>query len=77
MNELPKASTHNRRDTLYQSYLLRLWSVDEDGTRGWRASLDDPSSGERIGFANLEELFAFLMRRTEDNRRERFPLQGE
>ncbi|MCW5853478.1 MAG: hypothetical protein KIT87_25650 [Anaerolineae bacterium] len=77
MNELSNPRVRDPRATLYQSYLLRLWAADEDGTRCWRASLEDPSSGERIGFANLEELFAFLMRRTEDNTRDRVSPQGE
>ncbi len=43
----------------YQSYLLRLWRVVE--ARGaWRASLEDPHSHELRGFANLEDLLAFL-----------------
>jgi hypothetical protein len=51
----------------YLSYLLRLWRVRErgppDGEPGlWRASLQIPESGERIGFRSLEELFAFLRR---------------
>ncbi len=43
----------------YRSYLLRLWREVPD--RGWRASLEDPRTGKRIGFASLEHLFAFLM----------------
>jgi len=30
----------------------------------WRASLEDPHSGERRGFADLESLFAFLKEQT-------------
>ena len=58
----------------YLSYLLRLWRVRERGPPGerapgeepeiWRASLQCPGSGERIGFRSLEELFAFLRRET-------------
>ncbi len=44
----------------YHSYLLRLWRADTVD-RLWRASLEDPHTGERIGFASLEQLFAFLM----------------
>jgi hypothetical protein len=45
----------------YFSYLLRLW---REGTGGgeWRASLHDPHTGERAGFGDLDELFAFLQR---------------
>jgi hypothetical protein len=45
----------------YHSYLLRFWRVDQCWTCDWRASLEDPRTGERIGFANLEDLFVFLM----------------
>ncbi len=44
----------------YQAYLLRLWlTADEKGSL-WRASLEDPHTGERLTFATLERLFAFL-----------------
>jgi hypothetical protein len=48
----------------YRSYLLRLWCAE---TRDpcWRASLEDPHTGKRIGFASLEQLFAFLMEQVE------------
>ena len=53
----------------YLSYLLRMWRVRERGPPGteasaWRASLQRPGSGERIGFRSLDELFAFLCRET-------------
>ena len=44
----------------YLSYLLRLWQTNNSGTRIWRASLESPGTGERRGFANLQDLFAFL-----------------
>jgi hypothetical protein len=47
----------------YQSYLLRLWRVNE-GEEGWQASLESPHSGERRGFADLEAMFDFLRRKT-------------
>jgi hypothetical protein len=53
----------------YFAYLLRLWresggDLPRDESTRWRASLQDPHSGERVGFANLEDLFAFLERET-------------
>ena len=51
----------------YLSYLLRLRRVS--GQRGsrtgakravWRASLEDPHTGELHNFASLEEVFDFL-----------------
>jgi len=46
------------------SYLLRLWRTDELRGFHWQASLETPETGERIGFASLEELFAYLLDRT-------------
>ncbi|HTP08716.1 MAG TPA: hypothetical protein VMP08_10720 [Anaerolineae bacterium] len=44
----------------YMAFLLRLWRVDEvDGVQ-WHASLEEPSTGERRGFANIDRLCAFL-----------------
>ncbi len=45
----------------YKSYLLRLWRNGSTNSTGWRASVEDARTGERFGFASLEELFAFLM----------------
>ena len=60
--------TRTRRDTqepwLYLSYLLRLWQASDAGRVGWRASLESVQSGERVAFAGLEELFAFLRAET-------------
>ncbi len=44
----------------YLSYLLRLWQVEQDGENVWLASLQDPRTGERYGFARLELLFEFI-----------------
>jgi hypothetical protein len=49
----------------YMSYLLRLWRVDgDDAESDWRASLESSYTGERISFASVEELFAFLRQQT-------------
>ena len=57
--------------TDYFSYLLRLWRVTERGDTlrtgkqtAWRASLQSSRTGEKQGFASLENLFAFLRRQT-------------
>jgi hypothetical protein len=47
----------------YQSYLLRLWRVDE-GDEVWQVSLESARTGERRGFADLEAMLDFLRRRT-------------
>ena len=50
----------------YVSYLLRMWqdSSDEELSRSkeaaWRATLQSPRTGERVGFASLDDLFDFL-----------------
>ena len=49
----------------YLSYLLRVWRSEPGRAGGWRASLENPHTGERVGFASLEQLFAFVMEQTE------------
>jgi hypothetical protein len=44
----------------YLAYLLRLWQVRDEGQTGWRASVENVHTGERLGFASLTELWAFL-----------------
>ncbi len=47
----------------YHAYLLRFWQErSQPLTRlaAWRFSLEDPHTGERRGFADLEKLVAFL-----------------
>lgn len=53
--------------TKYRAYLLRLWqgSAEGRGTTIWSASLEDPHTGERIGFATLDHLFAYILQQTE------------
>jgi hypothetical protein len=46
---------------LYLAYLLRIWQVKVAGQLVWRASLEDPHTGERRGFPNLDALIAFLL----------------
>ena len=55
-----------REKRTYISYLLRLWWVSEAGQSTWRASLDDPRTGERLGFSSLPELFEFLEKQTKE-----------
>ena len=44
----------------YLAFMLRLWQVRDNDEMVWRASLEDPHTGERRGFASLEMLVAFL-----------------
>ena len=53
----------------YLSYMLRMWRARERGMPYWRmpvwrASLQSPQTGERMGFATLDALFAFLREQT-------------
>ena len=59
-----------REQAVYLSYLLRLWRVDV-GAAGdlslayiWRVSIESALTGERRGFASLDDLFVFLLRQT-------------
>ena len=45
----------------YFAYLLRCWRTGP--SRRWRASLEDPRTGELQGFGSLEALIRFLRRR--------------
>ena len=47
----------------YISYLLRIWQSNGNET-AWRASLQDPHTSERTGFASIDELCIFLRRQT-------------
>jgi hypothetical protein len=52
----------------YVAYLLRLWRVvSDDGAHSpvWRASVEDPHTGQRRGFADLDRLYDFLRQETE------------
>ena len=45
----------------YRSYLLRLWSVNKKDNTGWRASVEDVRTHERLTFATLQELCVYLL----------------
>jgi hypothetical protein len=51
----------------YRAYLLRFWEERREDPRlpgVWRFSLEDPHSGARTGFPNLEALVVFLRQQT-------------
>ena len=54
----------DRQPERYHAYLLRLWRV-ADEAEAWRASLEDPHSGEQRHFADLSLLFRFLQAQTQ------------
>lgn len=47
----------------YHSYLLRLWQSG-NAEPHWHAILERIADGERRGFANLDQLIAFLREQT-------------
>jgi hypothetical protein len=51
------------RQRPYLAYLLRLWQTQDKGEIGWRASLENAHTGEKLAFAHLDELVAFLRER--------------
>lgn len=53
------------RQGAYTAYMLRLWLVgSREGRPVWRASLENPHTGELLTFGDTKALFAFLAERT-------------
>jgi hypothetical protein len=49
------------KQQIYLAYMLRLWQAgSRDGLPVWRASLENPHTGERLVFGDVAGLFAFL-----------------
>ena len=48
----------------YVSYMLRLWETTDGEARVWRASVECPGTGERLGFSSLHGLIEFLEAQT-------------
>lgn len=55
-------SADTKRAGLYTAYLVRLWQENEQSP--WRASAQSAVTGEKVYFADLESLFAFLQAQT-------------
>jgi hypothetical protein len=47
-------------NTGYFSYLLRIWKENGVSEPTWRISLENPASGKRTGFSNLQKLMNYL-----------------
>ncbi len=43
----------------YRAYLVRFW---QEGDAVWRGTVEDPHSGQRHAFADVEQLLDFLRR---------------
>ena len=63
------AGTMNNESKNYHAYLLRIWpeAPGRGLPDGWRASLEDARTGERLGFSCLEHLFAYLLQLAEQS----------
>ncbi len=44
----------------YLAYMLRIWLVRDNRQTLWRASVENAQTGERRGFASLDDLFEYL-----------------
>ena len=60
----------------YIAYLVRLWRARHAGAWVWRASLEDPHTGELQGFADIESLFAHLRHQTDDQAEDKEKQRG-
>ncbi len=52
--------TETRYPNDSKTFVLRLWSEQEEGRRAWRFSLEDPLTRGRRGFGSLGEIGDFL-----------------
>ncbi|MFN2302330.1 MAG: hypothetical protein ACK2TV_01230 [Anaerolineales bacterium] len=50
----------------YQSYLLRLWLEKHDEVISWRASMEDPHTGQQLFFFLPADLYHFLEKLIQD-----------
>lgn len=50
----------------YNSFLLKLWLVKQNGKLSWLASLEDPHTGQKQNFNCFEDLFIFLQQFKKD-----------
>ncbi len=55
----PMPPNLTERPPRYHTFLLRLWA-EAEGVTGWRCSLEDPHTGQRIGFRSVDELAQHL-----------------
>ncbi len=65
MNDQTPPSTADLKGSHRLFYILRLWQAEGQRFSDWRASLESPVTGQRIGFASLELLFGYLINQCE------------
>ena len=61
----------------YKAYLLRLWLAGDGDQPQWRASLEDPRTGQVQGFANLEGMLEYLRGVEKGEQRYRLPIDTQ
>ena len=44
----------------YHAYLLRFWQVGRGRDTAWRASLENPRTGEEKRFSSIQDMHVFL-----------------
>lgn len=54
-----------KQPLVYVAYLLRMWRTGEHSA--WKVSLEDPYTGERLGFNGLNTLFGYLQQQTDSD----------
>jgi hypothetical protein len=53
--------TEHSGSPTYLAYMLRVWLVGSSaGQPVWRASLENPHTGERLAFGDAKDLLTFL-----------------
>jgi hypothetical protein len=60
--------TPETQKTTYRVYVLRTWqegAFSPETPAAWRFSLEDPTTRQRRGFADLESLMSFLAAETD------------
>ena len=51
----------------YHIYMLRIWTQRGEQKQGVRLSIEDPRTGQRVGFGTLNELLNFLQQSYESS----------
>ena len=60
----------NTKGSDYRAYLLRLWKAEENGKLLVRCTLEESMTGQRLTFANLEAMTAYLRKKLGVNEEE-------
>jgi hypothetical protein len=47
-------------ETKYHSFLVRLWTSEKNDDSTWHISLESSESGEKLVFANLNDLLDYF-----------------